>query len=74
MGIVDVLLTSLAHFSRQPNRLEPLHPAIAEEQPMLCFERCFAYGTFIQAFWDITTTDNGFTIYWCQWSCWLWTN
>ncbi|KAL7076726.1 hypothetical protein ACQ4LE_003795 [Meloidogyne hapla] len=35
MGIVDVLLTSLAHFSRQPNRLEPLHPVIAEEQPMV---------------------------------------
>jgi len=35
MGIVDVLLTSLAHFSKQPNRLEPLHPAIAEEQPMV---------------------------------------
>uniref|UniRef100_A0A915NRX6 UBC core domain-containing protein n=1 Tax=Meloidogyne floridensis TaxID=298350 RepID=A0A915NRX6_9BILA len=35
MGIVDVLLTSLAHFSKHPNRLEPLHPAIAEEQPMV---------------------------------------
>ncbi|KAF7639067.1 UBIQUITIN_CONJUGAT_2 domain-containing protein [Meloidogyne graminicola] len=35
MGIIDALLISLAHFSRQPNRLEPLHPVIAEEQPMV---------------------------------------
>ncbi|CAK5079742.1 unnamed protein product [Meloidogyne enterolobii] len=42
---------------------------------MLCFERCFAYGTFIPAFWDITTTDNGFTIYWQHWRwCFWWAN
>jgi hypothetical protein len=37
MGIIDVLLTSLAHFSRQPNRLDPLRPFISEEQPMVYF-------------------------------------